>query len=53
MNRMKIGRARGSSGVAIELFKIGGGKCLNSLTIIFRVSVREFLYMSRVSFVEF
>ena len=31
MNRMKIGKASGSSGVAIELFKAGGDKCLKSL----------------------
>ena len=35
MNRMKIGKANGPSGVAIELFKVGGAKCLKSLTIIF------------------
>ena len=32
MNRMKIGKTSGSSGVAIELFKTGGDKCLKSLT---------------------
>ena len=31
-NRMKIGKTSGSSGVAIELFKTGGDKCLKSLT---------------------
>ena len=35
MNLMKIGKARGPSGVAIELFKAGGDKCLKSLTNIF------------------
>ena len=35
MNRMKIGKASGSSGVATELFKAGGDKCLKSLTNIF------------------
>ena len=35
MNCMKIGKARGSSGIAIILFKAGGGKCLKSLTNIF------------------
>ena len=35
MNRMKIRKASGPSGVAIELFKAGGDKCLKSLTSIF------------------
>ena len=35
MNRMKIGKASGSSEVAIKLFKAGGEKCLKSLTNIF------------------
>ena len=35
MNRMKIGKASGPSGVVIELFKAGGDKCLKSLTNIF------------------
>ena len=35
MNRMKIGKASGSSGVTIELFKADGDKCLKSLTNIF------------------
>ena len=36
MNRMKIRKASGPSGVAIELFKAGGDKCfLKSLTNIF------------------
>ena len=30
MNCMKIGKARGPSGAAIELFKAGGDKCLKS-----------------------
>ena len=32
MNRMKIGKTSGPSGVAIELFKAGEDKCLKSLT---------------------
>ena len=32
MNRMKIRKASGSSGFALELFKAGGNKCLKSLT---------------------
>ena len=32
---MKIGKATGPSGVAIELFKAGGDKCFKSLTNIF------------------
>ena len=35
VNRMKIRKASGPSGVAIELFKAGGDKCLKSLTNIF------------------
>ena len=35
MNLMKIGKASGPSGVAIELFKAGGDKCLKSFTNIF------------------
>ena len=35
MNRIKIGKANGPSGVPIELFKAGGDKCLKSLTNIF------------------
>ena len=35
MNRMKIGKASRSSGVAIELFNAGGDKCLKSLTNMF------------------
>ena len=35
MNRMKIGKASGPSGVALEIFKAGGDKCLKSLTNIF------------------
>ena len=35
MNRMKIGKVSGPSGVAIELFKAGGDKCWKSLTNIF------------------
>ena len=32
MNRMKISKASGPSGIVIELFKAGGDKCLKSLT---------------------
>ena len=32
---MKIGKTSGPSGVAIELLKAGGDKCLKSLTNIF------------------
>ena len=32
---MKIGKASGSSGVAVELLQAGGDKCLKSLTNIF------------------
>ena len=35
MNRMKIGKASEPSGVALELFKAGGDKCLKSLTNMF------------------
>ena len=35
MNRMKIGKASGPFGVAIELFKGGEDKCLKYLTNIF------------------
>ena len=35
MNRMKIGKASGPSGVPIELFNAGGDKCLKSFTNIF------------------
>ena len=35
MNRMKIEKASEPSGVAIELFKAGGDKCLKSLRKIF------------------
>ena len=35
MNRMKIGKASGPSGVVPEMFKAGGDKCLISLTNIF------------------
>ena len=35
MNLMKIRKVSGPSGVAIELFKANGGKCLKSLTNIF------------------
>ena len=31
MNCMKIGKASGPSGFAIEMFKAGGDKCLKSL----------------------
>ena len=35
LNIMKIGKARGPSGVAIELFQADGDKCLKSLINIF------------------
>ena len=35
MNRMKIGKASGLSGLALEMFKAGGDICLKSLTNIF------------------
>ena len=35
MNRMKIKKASGPSGVTIEIFKAGRDKCLKSLTNIF------------------
>ena len=35
MNRMKIGRASGPPGVALEMFKAGRDKCLKSLANIF------------------
>ena len=35
MNRMKIGKASGPSGVSIKMFDAGGDKCLKSLTTIF------------------
>ena len=35
MNQMKIGKASGPSGVALEMFKAGGDKCLKCLTTIF------------------
>ena len=35
MKRIKIRRASGPSGVALEMFKVGGDKCLISLTNIF------------------
>ena len=41
MNRMKIGKASGASGVAIELFKAGGDRCLKSLTNIFNDKFKD------------
>ena len=35
MNLMKIGKARGPSWIVLEMFKVGGDKCLKSLTNIF------------------
>ena len=35
MNRMKIGKASGPSGVALEMFRAGGDNCLKSLINIF------------------
>ena len=44
MNRMKIGKASVPSGVAIELFKAGGDKCLKSLTNNLMVSCSRISY---------
>ena len=44
MNRMKIKKAHGPSGAAIELFKAGGDKCLKSLTNIFKISCSRISY---------
>ena len=41
MNRMKIGKASGPSGVAIKLFKASGDKCLKSLIIIFNILFKD------------
>ena len=47
MNRIKIGKASGPFGVALEMFKADGDKCLKSLTSIFndmlssRISYRK------------
>ena len=41
MNRIKIGKASGPSGVAIELFMVGGDKGLKSLTNIFNIFSRR------------
>ena len=41
MNRIKIGKASGPSGVAIELFMVGGDKGLKSLTNIFNIFSRK------------
>ena len=41
MNQMKIGKASGPFGVAIELFKAGGDKCLKSLTNIFNILFKD------------
>ena len=35
INQMKIGKASGHSGVALEMFKVVGDNCLKSLTNIF------------------
>ena len=35
MNLMKIGKARGPSWIVLEMFKVGGDKCLKSLTNVF------------------
>ena len=43
MNRMKIRKAGGPFGVAIELFKAGGDKCLKPLTNIFKISFKNML----------
>ena len=41
MNCMKIGKVSGLSGVALELFKAGGDKCLKSLTNIFNILFKD------------
>ena len=43
MNRMKIRKAGGPFGVAIELFKAGGDKCLKPLTNIFKILFKNML----------
>ena len=44
MNRMKIGKASGPSGFALEMFKAGGDKCLKSLRNIFN----DILFMNKL-----
>ena len=41
MNRMKIGKASGPSGVNKDLFKPGGDTCLKSLTNIFNILFKD------------
>ena len=41
MNRMKIGKASVPSGVAINLSKASGDKCLKSLIIIFNIFFKD------------
>ena len=49
MNRMKIEKANGISGVAVELFKAGGDNCLKSLTNIFNdILFKEWILSSLV-----
>ena len=49
MNQMKIRKALGSSGVALEMFRAGGDKCLKSLENIFNgLCQREGLLMLRL-----
>ena len=41
MNQMKIRKASAPSGVAVEMFKVGEDKCLNSLTNIFNMLFKD------------
>ena len=41
MNQMKIKKASGPSGVALELFKASGDKCFKSLTNIFNILFKD------------
>ena len=41
MNQMKIEKPSGSSGIAVEMFKSGGDKCLKSLTNIFSILFKD------------
>ena len=41
MNCMKVRKASGCSGVAIELFKAGWDKCLESVTNIFNILFKD------------
>ena len=41
MNRIKIGKASGPSGVALEMFKAGGDKCLKYLNNTFNIFLKD------------